>query len=235
MEVKKEEKTEVKVVPAAAPVAAPVAAPATAPVAVPAAVTAEDEKKTGEEKKKTERKKQEKKPAKKVETIPDVCQLDFKVGKIIKIEKHAGSTKLYVEEIDLGNGQIRKIASGLQEHVPIEQMQDRLVVVFCNLKEKKVAGYPSYGMVLCASSADEKVIEPLLPPPGSVPGDLVSVESFERKPCPDINLSKKNNPWTKSQPSFTTAPDLTVVFNGKALKTDKGVIKTKTLVAARIS
>ena len=188
-----------------------------------------------EEKKKKEHKKKEKKPEKKVEVVPDMAQLDLRVGKIMKVIKHPESTKLYLEEIDMGNGEIRKVGSGLQEHVPIEQMQDRLVVLFYNLKEKKIGGYPSYGMVLCASSADEKSYEPLLPPEGSVAGDKVFVEGFERKPVPDINLSKKNNPWFKVQPALTTSADLTVTYEGKPLKTEKGLIKVKSLVGARIS
>ncbi len=188
-----------------------------------------------EEIKKKEAKKHEKKPVKKVEEIPDIAQLDIRVGKMAKIQKHPDSTKLYIEEVDLGNGEIRKVASGLQEFVPIEQLENKLVVILCNLKEKKVGGYPSYGMVLCASSADGKACEPLIPPADSVPGDRVFAEGFEMKPCPDINLSKKNNPWTKAQPQLTTGPDQVVNYQGKALKTAKGVIKSKTLVAAHIS
>jgi len=35
--------------------------------------------------------------------------------------------------------------------VPIEEMQDRSVVVLCNLKPAKMRGIESSGMVLCAS------------------------------------------------------------------------------------
>eukprot|EP01022_Parablepharisma_sp_SALTPOND_P007431 TRINITY_DN1304_c0_g1_i1.p9 TRINITY_DN1304_c0_g1~~TRINITY_DN1304_c0_g1_i1.p9 ORF type:complete len:233 (-),score=41.65 TRINITY_DN1304_c0_g1_i1:6526-7224(-) len=188
-----------------------------------------------EEIKKKEPKKKEKKPVKKVEEIPEVSQLDMRVGKIVKIQKHPDSVKLYIEEVDVGNGEIRKVASGLQEFVPIEQLENCFVVMLCNLKEKKLAGYPSHGMVLCASSADGKVIEPLVPPEGSAIGDPVIAEGFERKPAPDINLSKKNNPWNKVQPQLTTGPDLIATYNGKQLKTEKGPVKSKTLVAAHIS
>ena len=188
-----------------------------------------------EEKKKVEAKKREKKAVKKVEEVPDMEQLDFRVGKITTISKHPDSTKLYVEDIDLGKGEIRKIASGLQEHIPMEQLQGALVVIFYNLKEKKLGGFPSHGMVMCASPGDDKTFEPLIPPPGSEPGDVVYAEGMGRKPIPDINLSKKNNPWVKVQPKLTTTPDLTVVYDGKPLKTDKGVLKVKSLVGARIS
>ena len=61
-------------------------------------------------------------------------------------------------------------------------MQDRLVVVLCNLKPAKLKGVESKGMVLCASVAKEdgtKCVEPLIAPEGAVPGDRVHVEGYE--------------------------------------------------------
>ena len=44
----------------------------------------------------------------------DVYKLcDLRVGKIIACEKHPDSEKLYIEKIDLGEGRIRTIGSGL--------------------------------------------------------------------------------------------------------------------------
>lgn len=39
--------------------------------------------------------------------------MDFRVGKIIEVWKNPNSEKLYNEKVDLGNGVIRSIASGL--------------------------------------------------------------------------------------------------------------------------
>jgi aminoacyl tRNA synthase complex-interacting multifunctional protein 1 len=39
--------------------------------------------------------------------------MDIRVGKIVEVWKHPDSTKLYCEKIDIGNGVIRQIASGL--------------------------------------------------------------------------------------------------------------------------
>ena len=71
---------------------------------------------------------------------------------------------------------------GLVDYVPIEEMQDRLVVVLCNLKPAKLKGVESKGMVLCASVAKEdgtKCVEPLIAPEGAVAGDRVHVEGYE--------------------------------------------------------
>ena len=39
--------------------------------------------------------------------------MDFRVGKIVGVEVNPNSDKLYNEKIDVGNGEIREIASGL--------------------------------------------------------------------------------------------------------------------------
>ncbi|ARF10293.1 methionyl-tRNA synthetase [Hokovirus HKV1] len=82
-------------------------------------------------------------------------KLDIRVGFINNINIHPSSDKLYCEEIDIGN-KILKVASGLQQHIPIDQMQNKKVLVVCNLKSAKLAGFESEGMVLCVSN-EEKI------------------------------------------------------------------------------
>lgn len=47
----------------------------------------------------------------------DLIQLfykaDFRIGNILDASKHPQSDKLFVEKIDMGNGEIRQILSGL--------------------------------------------------------------------------------------------------------------------------
>lgn len=68
----------------------------------------------------------------------DVRKLDFRIGKIIEINKHPDADSLYVEKIDCGENNPRTIVSGLVNHVPINEMQNRVVMVLCNLKPVKV-------------------------------------------------------------------------------------------------
>lgn len=39
--------------------------------------------------------------------------MDFRVGRIVDVWKNPESEKLYNEKVDIGNGEIRAIASGL--------------------------------------------------------------------------------------------------------------------------
>ena len=75
----------------------------------------------------------------------------------------------------MGNGEIRKIASGLKGRVPIEDLRDSFIVVLCNLKERTLKGRPFYWMLLCAIREDGSV-EPLRSHVGrSEPGDQVTI------------------------------------------------------------
>jgi tRNA-binding EMAP/Myf-like protein len=78
----------------------------------------------------------------------------MRVGKIVECDDHPESDKLWVEKIELGEGATRTILSGLKMHLSKEQMLEGLCVVFVNLKERKIGGIPSNGMVLCASNAE---------------------------------------------------------------------------------
>ena len=43
--------------------------------------------------------------------------LDIRVGQILECEKHPKSEKLYISKVDIGNGIVKTILSGLQKHV----------------------------------------------------------------------------------------------------------------------
>ena len=52
----------------------------------------------------------------------DISRLDLRVGKIVGVKKHPDADSLYVEEVDLGEGQNRTIVSGLVKHVTLEEV-----------------------------------------------------------------------------------------------------------------
>lgn len=80
------------------------------------------------------------------------ARLDIRVGKIVEVKKHPDADSLYIEKIDLGepNGP-RTIVSGLVNFVPLNEMENRMVVILANLKPATLRGVSSHGMVLCAS------------------------------------------------------------------------------------
>uniref|UniRef100_A0A8D1F6M6 Aminoacyl tRNA synthetase complex interacting multifunctional protein 1 n=1 Tax=Sus scrofa TaxID=9823 RepID=A0A8D1F6M6_PIG len=130
----------------------------------------------------------------------DVSRLDLRIGCITTARKHPDADSLYVEEVDVGETAPRTVVSGLVNHVPLEQMQNRMVILLCNLKPAKMRGVVSQAMVMCASSPEK--VEILAPPHGSVPGDRVTFDAFPGEPDKELNPKKKI--WEQIQPDLYT-------------------------------
>lgn len=107
-----------------------------------------------------------------------------------------------------------------------------MVVVLCNLKPKKLAEFMSHGMVMCAETVDKSIVELLTPPEGSVPGDLISFDNYERKPLE--MLPAKKSPYETVGPALVVDDKLQGCFKEESgnlvvFKTDKGVCKSWTI------
>jgi len=160
------------------------------------------------------------------EAPADVGRLDLRVGKIIDVQKHPDADSLYLEKIDCGEAQPRTVVSGLVKFVPIEEMQNRLVVVLCNLKPAKMRGVTSEAMVMCASTPEK--VEVLSPPTNSQPGDLVHCVGYARNP--DAQLNPKKKIFETVAPDLMTNNDLVACYKGAALNVpEKGPIVSQTL------
>lgn len=216
----------------------------------PPVVVAKETKKPGEQKEAKKGKNVEKKdvdqgepkPKKgKVEKKPpegapdaavDISRLDLRVGKIVGVKKHPDADSLYVEEVDLGEGQTRTVVSGLVKHVPESEMQDRLAVFMCNLKPAKMRGIMSQGMIMCANTPEG--VEILLPPPGSQIGDRVFAKDYQGEP--DVLLNPKKKIWETVKPDLVTNLDKVAVYKGSPLEIKgKGQILAPTKANAQIS
>ncbi|XP_065342252.1 tyrosine--tRNA ligase, cytoplasmic [Cloeon dipterum] len=160
-------------------------------------------------------------------------RLDIRVGKIVEVYKHPDAEALYVEKINVGDAEPRTIVSGLVNFVPIKEMQNRMVVVLCNLKPAKMRGVESCGMVLCASVDDPKAVEPLMPPKDSEPGDKISVEGYELG-APDECLNPKKKVWEKLQADLKTNGNMEAEWQGNLLISRRGKLTCKTLKNAPI-
>ena len=102
--------------------------------------------------------------------------------------------RLYCEEIDVGEDAPRQIASGLRDHYSLEQMQGRLVIVVCNLKEAKLVGFSSNGMVLAAKNG-EGLVQLVTPPPDAVVGERLFLEGVPNVDAFSPSRVKKFKVW----------------------------------------
>lgn len=106
-------------------------------------------------------KKEEAPPAYTVEALaPEVAidgfkSVDLRVGKVLTCTKVQGSDKLLQLRIDLGPLGQRTIFSGIAPSYAPEQLVGKHVVVFANLKPRKMRFGTSEGMVLAAGASDD--------------------------------------------------------------------------------
>ncbi|TGZ54297.1 tyrosine--tRNA ligase, cytoplasmic [Temnothorax curvispinosus] len=151
------------------------------------------------------------------------ARLDIRVGKIVEVKRHPDADSLYVEKIDLGesNGP-RTIVSGLVNFVPLNEMENRMVVILANLKPANLRGISSHGMVLCASVEEPiKQVEPLRPPTDSIPGDKIVIEGYEDGVADDV-LNPKKKVWEKLQVDLVVNGDGIASWSGNPLLTSTG-------------
>jgi methionine--tRNA ligase beta chain len=141
--------------------------------------------------------KSEKKQKKTEKTPPvpagdvDISKLDIRVGVITKAWEHEEADKLFCEEIDIGEDEPRQIASGLRAYYNVDDLVGQRVLVLANLKARKLVGFPSHGMVMCAVNEDGSKVEFVEPPEGAEIGERVMVEGFDGEPvrlCVDCLL-----------------------------------------------
>ena len=132
-------------------------------------------------------------PAAAAPLTPEEClsQLDIRVGRLVKVWNHPDSDKLLCEQVDVGEGVPRSIGSGIRAFHSAEEIQGRLVCVMCNLKPKKLAGYPSNGMLLCASVKDHSKGALIDPPEGSEVGERVCFAGISGNAAAPSQVHKK--------------------------------------------
>jgi aminoacyl tRNA synthase complex-interacting multifunctional protein 1 len=174
-------------------------------------------------------------PAKETTLSPSL--IDLRVGHILKAINHPNADSLYVSTIACGDppgkegtseheGQtVRTVCSGLNGLVPLSEMQNRKVVVVCNLKPVTMRGVKSSAMVLAASprpvegeAADDGhkgPVELVTPPAEAKPGERVSFEGWKGEPEGQLNPKKKV--WETLQPGFTTTEEREVGFDTAAV------------------
>ena len=81
--------------------------------------------------------------------------LDLRVAKIEKVERHPNADKLYIIDLEVGEGttgvrEERTIVSGLVSFYTAEELLGRRIILAYNLKPAKLRGVQSRGMLLAA-------------------------------------------------------------------------------------
>jgi methionine--tRNA ligase beta chain len=115
---------------------------------------------------------QKKKEEKKAQiAISDFQKIELKAGKVLRCERHPNAEKLLVMAVDLGEGDIRQIVSGIAASYTPGQMIGKNVLVISNLTPSTIRGVESQGMLLAGQNGSEIVVAEVN---GLVPGTVIS-------------------------------------------------------------
>ena len=104
-------------------------------------------------------------------------RIDLRVAEIVRIERHPKADKLYIETLEIA-GEERVIVSGLVPHYKEEELLGKRIIVVYNLKEAKLRGVASKGMLLAASqkNADGSETVEVLDAGSAPTGSRVTIE-----------------------------------------------------------
>ncbi|CAM9567756.1 unnamed protein product [Ectocarpus sp. 4 AP-2014] len=165
---------------------------------------------------------------------PDGTKVDLRVGQITRVWTHEKADKLYCEEIDVGEGAPRNIASGLVPYYSLEEMKGRKVIVMCNLKPRNLKGFKSQGMVVCAVGVlgdGKEHVELVVPPEGSAVGEKLFFEGLAGGPFEPVSAAQmeKKKVLDKIIPELTTDVEGTVRWRDHALVSSCGACTAPTV------
>lgn len=140
------------------------------------------------------------------------------VAKITEVTKHPTADKLYIEQLDLGPLGKRQIISGLVGYYTKEELLGKHIIVVANLKEAKLRGELSQGMLLAAEDKKDNV--GIVTAQDASPGDFI--QGFENTD-EQIDIKQFFNYKFKANGGLYLH-DEELKINGKSLQIDKDVV-----------
>ncbi len=100
-------------------------------------------------------------------TIEDFAKVEMRVAQVLSAQRVKGADKLLQLTLDAGEPEPRTVLAGIAESYAPEEIVGRKVVVVANLKPRKMRGILSNGMVVAATTEDDKAV--LVSPISDVP------------------------------------------------------------------
>jgi methionyl-tRNA synthetase len=108
-----------------------------------------------EEVKKAEPQQAKPKQNKPLMTADVPAAMDLRVAQIKEVADHPDASSLYVLKVDAGEGELRTICSGLKSSYQANELQDRKILLFANLKPSALRGIMSQGMLFAGDLEPE--------------------------------------------------------------------------------
>jgi methionyl-tRNA synthetase len=91
-------------------------------------------------------------------TIDDFKKVELRIGKVLEATEHTNANKLLVLKVDLGNGEIRQVVSGIKQWYAPADLVGKTVIIVANLQPAVIRGVESKGMLLAATSGPDVIV-----------------------------------------------------------------------------
>lgn len=134
---------------------------------------------------------------------------------------------------------VRLEKNSLVKHYKPEELQNRQVMVYCNIKPGKMRGYDSQAMVLAATKdkhQDNELCELLAPPAGAKEGSRPSCGDLEvGSASAGVSVKNISKMWGQAQPLFLIDESKRATFNGLPWVMPEGDVTVPSLVGQEIS
>ncbi len=141
----------------------------------------------------------------------DKFPLDLRVAQVESVAEHPNAEKLYIIQLDTGNGTKRQIVSALRDYLAPNEIAGKKIILVSNLKPVMLRGIESKGMLLVGM--DEQKHLALLEVKHSAPGESVVPEGYE--------FNSEQIIYDQFAKLNISVKDKKVFFEGKHLMTAK--------------
>mmetsp|Transcript_43283 Transcript_43283/g.92637 ORF Transcript_43283/g.92637 Transcript_43283/m.92637 type:complete len:658 (-) Transcript_43283:16-1989(-) len=167
-----------------------------------------------------------------------LMKLDIRCGKIIEVGRVPDADTLYILKVNVGEEQPRQVVTSLVNHYKESDLQDRKVVIYCNIKPGKMRGAESQAMLLAATKdkgSPNEVCELLDPPAGAKEGTRVQAGKVEAGAASEgASVKYIHKVWGVVQPCLKMSDKKEATFQGATLTFPEGTVTAKTLTGCGI-
>jgi len=167
-----------------------------------------------------------------------LAKIDLRCGRIIECSRVPDADTLYLLKINVGEEAPRQVISSLVKHYQEDQLKDRQVVVYCNIKPGKMRGYDSQAMILAATrdkGTENEVCELVTPPSGTTEGTRAmcgGVEVGSQSATQSVKHISKV--WSQVQPLLQTSQSKESTFSGTTLTMNQAPLTVESLTGVGI-
>ncbi|MFA5381565.1 MAG: methionine--tRNA ligase [Candidatus Micrarchaeia archaeon] len=166
---------------------------------------------------------------KKIEEIKEIKEeiqeIDLEVAQIIEIKKHPEAEKLYIEKLKTSEGE-KTIVSGLAPYYSKEELINKKIIWFKNLKPAKLRGIISEGMLLAGGDKEGKI--EVIDCKDFEIGDKILIQGIKQE-------YKKEIDFKEFQKIKFNIENNNLFINGKQLFIENKPIKTEKIKEGKVS